>query len=131
MDQRLSPAMSRPCSVADMRSLVQFCMAIDVIDPTTGKSVKQFTYTLPEYACIRNIGTQLFFQGYDTEMEFSHTIYVRYRSDAGAYTQIMEEVILPDTGQLQRLQYEIIRSTDWMGVRLFNRFDCRLQSRQS
>jgi head-tail adaptor len=120
-----------PVSVGSLRDFVQFATATDVIDPNTRKSVRQLVLSDPDYACIRPVGTEQFYQGFATGMEVTHTIYTRYRSDASAYTLIINQIILPDTGQLQELQYEIMRQTDWMGNRVWSRFDVKLLSKET
>jgi hypothetical protein len=122
---------TNPVTVGDLRDYVHFATATDVIDPVLNRSVRQLVLGSPDFAAIRPIGTEQFYQGFATGMEVSHTVYTRYRSDASTYTLIINQIILPDTGVLQELQYEIMRQTDWMGQRVWSRFDVKLLSKES
>lgn len=120
----------QPCTIGEMRDRVSFSNVSDVINPTTKRSEKVFAYESPEYACIRPVGTQLFFEGYDTESAVTHTVYTRWRADAETYQYIVHRILLPDAGEAQELIYEIVRSTDWNGFRVYTRCDVRLDSRK-
>jgi hypothetical protein len=120
---------NQPVSIGQLRDFVAFAIVTDVINTITKRSVKTFTYDSAEYACVRPVGTQLFYENFNTEVGITHTIYTRYRSDAASYQYIVQKVILPDTGEWQELRYEIVRATNWNGMRIFSRFDCRLVAR--
>jgi hypothetical protein len=118
-----------PVTIGEMRDYVSFAVVTDVIDPISKRSVKNYAYTTNEYACIRPIGTQLFYNNFDTENLPTHTIFTRWRSDAATYEFIVQRLYLPDTQAEQELMFEIIRETDWNGIRVFTRFDCKLLSK--
>jgi SPP1 family predicted phage head-tail adaptor len=116
----------QPVTIGQMRDMVVFAKYSSVINTTTGLSEDQLTEFERAYAAIRPIGTTQFYQGYSTETEISHAIYVRFRSDvnSGMYDRIIQRAII-ETGQTQELVFEIIRSTPWNGMRIFTRFDVR------
>lgn len=108
-----------------------FANVTSVVDPETSVSKQDFAYTSPEWACIRPVGTQFFYGDFNTEVGMTHTIFVRWRPDAMSYDFLVEHVILPDMEEMQKIQYEILRATDWNGFRFYTKMDCRVQERST
>lgn len=114
-----------PIEIGDLRDYVKFANVIDVIDNNTGLSKKSYNYTLPDYACIKPLGTQAFYSDYNMESGITHTIYTRYRYDADTYSYIFHQMLMPDNTTQDRI-FEIKRSTSYMEMRVYSRFDCTL-----
>ena len=115
----------QPVTIGELRDRVVFAKSSNVIDPVTGRSEQTLSSTDPDYACIRPIGTQQFYDGYNTESEITHTVYVRYRSDAHMYDRILQTIIL-ETDRPQTREYQIVRTTEYNGLRVFSRLDVKL-----
>lgn len=118
----------QPVALGELRDRVVFCKVADVIDEVTKLSVKQMSETDPVFAAIRPFGTQQFYDNFNTEAEITHKIFVRYRSDSHMYDRIIQK-IYTETKETQQLIFQIVRSTEWMGMRIFSQFDVKLLSK--
>jgi hypothetical protein len=129
----------QPVPLRDFRYLVRFTTPITTTDPVTKKSSPVQTDICKDYCAIKPVGTQYFYQNinpsqnatqkeYNAEADLTHEAYLRWRPDAHTFDQLVQKQKL--SGQTIITTYQVLRSTDWMGMPFYTRLDLRVLSRE-
>lgn len=113
----------QPVAIAEFRYKISFA---NVVAQTNSSNISApvVTCTEPVYAAISPVGTQLFYGDQNVDAGISHTVYCHYRTDAHSYNRIVQQIQI-EAGRIQQIIYEVIRTTDWQGMKRFVRLDVR------